>query len=165
MTMNSILMLQTLLQRAEAERDTALSVLRQVEGLVQQAELQARQLLDYRNDYDQRWSSRFRTSGTTVLLHCHRGFGQRLDHAIGHQQTNTQHLGNRLQQARDVLLAREQRVAGVRKLIERRQGELQKIAARRDQQATDEAAQRAAGAARASAAAAGPGQPLATHPT
>ncbi len=33
--MNSILMLQTLLQRAEAERDTALAVLRQVEGLVQ----------------------------------------------------------------------------------------------------------------------------------
>ena len=31
------------LERAEAERDTALAVLRQVEGLVQQAQLQARQ--------------------------------------------------------------------------------------------------------------------------
>ena len=47
---------------------------------------------------------------------------------------------------------------GVRKLIERRQAELQKIAARRDQRSTDEAAQRALGAA-------GRGHPLATHST
>ncbi len=145
--MNSILMLQTLLLRAEAERDTARAALRQVEDLVQQAESQTRQLRDYRLDYDQRWTARFRESGTTALLHCHRGFGQRLDHAIDHQQVNTQHLGNRLQRARDALLAREQRVAAVRKLIERRQAELQKIAARRDQHATDEAAQRAHGQA------------------
>ena len=145
--MNSILMLQTLLQRAEAERDTALAVMRQVEGLIQQAELQTRQLHEYRSDYDQRWTARFRESGTTVLLHCHRGFGQRLDHAIGHQEANTSHLGNRLQQARHVLLAREQRVAAVRKLIERRQAEVQKIAAQRDQRSTDEAAQRSYSAA------------------
>lgn len=158
--MNPLLTLQTLLQRAEAERDTALAALRQVEALVQQAELQARQLSDYRSDYDQRWTTRFRTSGTTELLHCHRGFGQRLDQAIGHQQLNTQHLGNRLRQARAVLLAREQRVAAVRKLLERRQAELQKITARRDQRATDEAAQRAAGRSAGSGS-----HPLAARPT
>jgi flagellar FliJ protein len=150
MTMNSIGLLQTLLKHAEADRDTALAMLRQAETLVQNAEAQARQLSDYRSDYDLRWSAHFRQSGTTMLLHCHRGFGQRLDHAIAHQQTNTSHLGNRVQQAREVLLAREQRVAAVRKLIERRQTELQKIADRRDQRATDEAAQRAAGAPGAS---------------
>jgi flagellar FliJ protein len=144
--MNSLLLLQTLLQRAEADRDTALAVLRQTEALVQQAETQARQLLDYRSEYDQRWTARFRESGTTALLHCHRGFGQRLDQAIHHQTTNTDHLANRLKQARDVLLAREVRVASVRKLIERRQAELQKIAARRDQRNTDEAAQRVSAA-------------------
>lgn len=153
--MNSLLLLRTLLQRAEAERDTALAALRQVEALVQQAEQQARQLHEYRQDYDQRWTERFRESGTTELLHCHRGFGQRLDHAIGHQQVNSHHLGNRLRLARELLLAREQRVAAVRKLIERRQAELLQIAARRDQRATDEAAQRAAAAA----------HPLAARPT
>ena len=156
---NSILMLQTLLQRAETERDTAQTVLRQVEGLIRQAELQARQLLDYRSDYDQRWTAHFRESGTPELLHCHRGFGQRLDQAIGHQQTNTSHLGNRLRQARDVLLVREQRVAAVQKLIERRQAEWQKIAARRDQRATDEAAQRATSATSATSRT----HPLAAH--
>jgi flagellar FliJ protein len=158
--MNPLLTLQLLLQRAEADRDTARAVLRQVEGLVQQAEQQARQLGDYRSDYDLRWTARFRESGTPELLHCHRGFGQRLDQAISHQQVNTRQLGNRLQQARDTLLAREQRVAAVRKLIERRSAELQKIAARRDQRATDEAAQRAARSVAATGS-----HPLADRPT
>lgn len=143
--MNSIALLQTLLQRSEADRDTALGVLRQAEALVQQAQAQAQQLHDYRGEYDQRWTTRFRESGTPELLHCHRGFGQRLDHAIHHQDTNAQHLGNRVKQARDVLLARELRVAGVRKLIERRLLELQKITHQREQRSTDEAAQRAYG--------------------
>ncbi len=142
MSMNSIALLQTLLQRAEDDRDIAITVLRQAEAMVERAEAQARQLLDYRSEYDQRWTTRFQQSGTTELLHCHRGFSQRLDQAINFQTTNTSHLGNRVQQARQVLLAREQRVAAVRKLIERRQAELQKIAHRRDQNATDEAAQR-----------------------
>jgi len=141
--MNSIALLQTLLQRAEAERDNALAVMRQAEALVQQAQQQAQQLQGYRTEYDQRSATRFQEHGTTELLHCHRGFGQRLDHAISMQLTNTSQLSNRVQQARDTLLAREMRVAGVRKLIERRQGELAKMAARRDQRQTDEAAQRA----------------------
>ena len=143
MPMNSIALLQTLLQRAEAERDTALATLRQAEALVQQAEQQAQQLQGYRSEYDQRWTARFQEHGTAELLHCHRGFGQRLDHAITMQLTNSRQLGNRVQQARETLVAREMRVAGVRKLIERRQAELAKIAARRDQYQTDEAAQRA----------------------
>ena len=143
MPMNSIALLQTLQQRAEAERDTALATLRQAEALVQQAEQQAQQLQGYRSEYDQRWTARFQEHGTAELLHCHRGFGQRLDHAITMQLTNSRQLGNRVHQARETLVAREMRVAGVRKLIERRQAELAKIAARRDQNQTDEAAQRA----------------------
>jgi len=146
MSLNSIALLQTLLQRAEAERDTAALALRQAEVLVARAEEQGSALHGYRGDYDQRWTARFQQSGTTELLHCHRGFGQRLDQAIAHHLINTQHLGNRVQQARTLLLAREQRVAAVRKLIARRQAELQAIAHRRDQRNTDEAAQRAASA-------------------
>lgn len=148
MSLNSVALLQTLLQRAESERDTAALALRQAEALVAQADEQGRALNTYRGEYDQRWTTRFQTSGTPELLHCHRGFGQRLDQAIAHQQLNTQHLGNRVQQARNLLLAREQRVAAVRKLIARRQAELQAIANRRDQRTTDEAAQRAASAQR-----------------
>jgi flagellar FliJ protein len=144
MTAQSIALLQTLLDRAEQERDAAAAALRQAEALVAQAEQQAQALHTYRGEYDQRWTTRFQQAGTPELLHCHRGFGQRLDQAITHQQTNTRHLAQRLQQARSLLLAREQRVAAVRKLIDRRKAELQHSANRRDQRATDEAAQRAA---------------------
>jgi flagellar FliJ protein len=147
MSLNSIALLRVLLQRAENERDTALGALRQAETLVQQAQLQARQLQDYRSEFDQRWMTRFRDSGTPELLHCHSGFGQRLSQAIVVQDNNASQLGNRVQRARELLLAREQRVAAVRKLIERREADLQKIAAQRDQRNTDDAAQRAHGAA------------------
>ncbi len=148
MPMNSIALLQTLLRRAEGERDTAALALRQAEDLVAQAAQQAQDLHNYRGEYDQRWTARFQASGTAALLHCHRGFGQRLDQAITQQQRNRQHLDNRVQQTRDQLLAREQRVAAVQKLITRRQAELRAMADRRDQRNTDEAAQRAASAQR-----------------
>ncbi len=148
MPMNSIALLQTLLRRAEGERDTAALALRQAEDLVAQAAQQTQALHSYRGEYDQRWTARFQESGTAALLQCHRGFGQRLDQAITQQQRNRQHLDNRVQQTRDQLLAREQRVAAVQKLITRRQAELRAMADRRDQRNTDEAAQRAASAQR-----------------
>ena len=148
MPMNSIPLLRILLQRAETERNSALGAMRQAETLVQQALAQARQLQDYRSEYDQRWVAHFQESGTTELLHCHRTFGQRLDHAILVQDNNTSQLGNRVQRARGILLTREQRVAALRKLIALRQAEEQKLADRRDQRNTDEAAQRAHSAAK-----------------
>jgi flagellar FliJ protein len=141
--MNSIAVLQLLLQRAEADRDTAQSVLRQAEAMVQNARQQAAQLSGYRDDFRQRWNDRFRSAGTTTLLHCRQSYGQRLDTVISHHETEAGHLNNRVTKAQEVLLAREQRVAAVRKLIERRQHELGRIADRRDQRSTDEAAQRA----------------------
>jgi flagellar FliJ protein len=144
MTAPSLALLTSLLERAEQERDAALAGLRDAEALAAQAEQQAQALHTYRGEYDQRWTARFQQAGTPALLHCHRGFGQRLDQAIHHQQANTRHLAQRLQLARSLLVAREQRVAAVRKLIARRQAEAQAAANRRDQRSTDEAAQRAA---------------------
>lgn len=143
MAMNSVALLQAVLDKALADRDIAAAELRAAERLVLAAQTQASSLQTYRVDYDQRWVSRFRASGGPELLHCHRSFGQRLDQAIALQTSNAQQLGNRLHLARQTALAREQRVAAVRKLMERRQIELQKLNASRDQRNTDEAAQRA----------------------
>jgi len=134
--------LETLLQRAQADRDRAAAALRQAERLVEQAQSLTRQLSDYRTEFDERWMTRFRSTGTPALLHCQRGFGQRLNQAIAAQHNNTQQLGNRVEQARALLIAREQRVAAVQKLMARRYADAQKNAARRDQRHTDEAAQR-----------------------
>jgi flagellar FliJ protein len=142
--MDSIALLQTLLQRAEAERDNALAVMRQAEAQMRAAEAQAEQLRNYRSEYDQRWTLRFRQSGggTRELLQCHQTFGLRLEEAITHQANSTSQAGSRLQRARDLLLQREQRVAAVRKLIERREQELGRMAQRREQRADDEMAMR-----------------------
>lgn len=140
--MDSIALLSSLLQRAEAERDTAVGVLRQAEAQQQQARQQAEQLRSFRQDYDQRWTLRFRQAGSRELLDCRHTFGERLGQAIDGQDTQVDHLGNRVNLARQALLAREQRVAAVRKLIERRQHELARLADRREQRASDETAQR-----------------------
>ena len=146
MPLKSIALLQTVLARAEADRDTAQGLMRKAEQQLLQARTQADSLHQYRSEYDQRWVARFRLSGTPELLQCHRSFGQRLDYAIDVQDNTHQHLEHRQQQARQALLAREQRVAAVRKLIERRQIELRQQTDRREQRNTDEAAQRSLGA-------------------
>lgn len=142
MPLKSIPLLQTLLERAEAERDAAQAQLKVVEQQTRHARNQADDLHQYRNEYDQRWVARFQQSGTPVLVQCHRNFGQRLDQAIDLQQTTAQQLDQRSQQARRLLLEREQRVAAVRKLIQRRQAEAQRVTDQREQRSTDEAAQR-----------------------
>ena len=140
--MTSIALLQTLLEQAETERDNAQTRMRQADQKLQQARQQADSLHQYRVEYDQRWVARFRQSGTPELLQCHRSFGQRLDYAIDVQDHTHEHLVQRLAQARQALLAREQRVAAVRKLIERRQAIQRLQTDRREQRNTDEAAQR-----------------------
>ena len=145
MTLKSIALLQTVLARTEADRDTAQGLMRQAEQLLLQARQQADSLHQYRSEYDQRWVARFRQSGTPELLQCHRSFGQRLDYAIEVQDNTHQQLEHRLLQARQALLAREQRVAAVRKLIERGQIDLRQQTDRREQRNTDEAAQRSLG--------------------
>ena len=147
--MPSITLLTSLLQRARTDRDNAAALLREAEQAAQQAQAQGRDLRGYQQDFDQRWVAHFRSAGSTALLHCRQGFGQRLDQAIGVQTANSRHLDQRMQQARALLLAREQRVASVQKLLQRRQAELQTASARRDQRHTDDAAQRALGLRRA----------------
>lgn len=142
MPLKTIPLLQTLLERAEAERDTAQAQWKLAEQQTRHARSQADDLHQYRSEYDQRWVSRFQQSGTPVLMQCHRSFGQRLDYAIDLQQNTAEQLDQRSQQARRLLLEREQRVAAVRKLIQRRQAEAQRVTDQREQRNTDEAAQR-----------------------
>ena len=134
--------LTTLLEQAEAERDAAQTVLRKCEASAAAAATQAEQLEAYRGQYQQRWQTQFRQAGAIELLQCYQGFGQRLDQAVQQQNQITAQAQARMQNARAALIAREQRVAAVRKLIERRQAEQLRVAERRDQRATDEAAAR-----------------------
>jgi flagellar protein FliJ len=138
----SIETLLALLERERTERDQALLGAREAEGLASRNAAQAQQLLDYRGEYLQRWSSRFRTQGSIELVQCYQGFMQRLEQAIHQQRLVAEQAQARLRCARDALRERELRVGSVEKLIERRRRELQRRAARQEQSQSDEAAQR-----------------------
>ncbi len=145
--MDTITTLSTLLQLAQTERDAAAQALRQAESAARAAQAQSDQLIDYRGEYRQRWTARFQQSGTTLLLQCYHGFAERLDQAIAQQSHNTVQARSRLQRAERLLLAREQRVAAVGKLIERRRVAAQLLESRREQRQLDEAAARLGAAA------------------
>ncbi len=136
--MNPLQPVMALLAQAERERDAALAEVQAATQAQQQAAAQTDQLLVYRREYEQRWSAQFRTEGHIELVHCYRGFMDRLSQAVEQQQRVAAHAGTRLERARLALMEQELRVASVRKLIERRRAELRLSADRAEQKQTDE---------------------------
>lgn len=136
--------LLALLAQSEAERDKVQAELTRVTGLHQSAQAQAEQLLNYRRDYETRWTQQFRTASTMTLVQCYRGFMQRLTLAVEQQQQMAKQAALQVGQVRTALVAQELRVATVRKLIERGVCEDRIAQARKDQKTSDEFAARAA---------------------
>jgi flagellar protein FliJ len=136
--------LLTLLAQSESERDSVQAELTRVTGLHQAAQAQAEQLVNYRRDYETRWTQQFQTASTMTLVQCYRGFMQRLTLAVEQQQQAVKHSAQQVGQVRSALVAQELRVATVRKLIERRVNEDRVAQARKDQKTSDEFAARAA---------------------
>lgn len=134
--------LLALLALAEKERDASKAAHQRALRAAETAEAQARQLVGYRSEYEQRWTTQFRTEGAMPVVHAYQGFMNRLSHAVTHQDRVIRHTNDQLARAEQVLRERELRVASVRKLIERRQSELRVGAERREQKATDEFAAR-----------------------
>jgi flagellar FliJ protein len=141
--MNPLQPLLTLLEQSERERDQAWADAQRAMQAQQAAQAQAEQLLTYRREYEQRWSAQFKTEARIELLHCYRGFMERLTQAVDQQGHIAAQAGKQADQARAKLAEHEMRVASVRKLIERRTHELRLAADRRDQKQTDEFASRA----------------------
>ncbi len=134
--------LQVLMQHAQQQRDQAASALRSAEDMATRAHEQSLQLQQYRGEYQGRWSAQFNQGATMEILACYRSFTQRLDQAVALQQRQAELAAMRQEQARAALLDCEKRVASVRKLIERRHGEMAKTQRQREQKQSDEMAQR-----------------------
>ncbi len=131
-----------LLERTQAERDSAMAALRRVEDAAARQHAQAAQLQAYRVEYQQRWSTQFGREGRPEILQCYRSFMDRLDQAVQQQEQLVAQATAAAAEARRALQAREQRVAAVRKLIERRLAEQQARVLQREQRHSDEVAQR-----------------------
>ena len=142
--MNDMQPLLALLGQAERERDTCFAQREHAAGAHAAALAQAGQLHAYRADYQSRWALQFARAGQIEVVRCYQGFMDRLTQAVDQQARIAEHAGSQLERARALLLEQEQRVASVRKLIERRVHENRLLADRRDQKQTDEFAARAA---------------------
>jgi flagellar FliJ protein len=134
--------LNTLLEYEERERDAARMRMHDAHVQAEHARAQADDLERYRHDYGQRWSRQFRQSGTAEIVQCYQSFMQRLDHAVVQQAAVATHARQRADATVEVLRAHEQRVAAVRKLIERQQQALARAGQRAEQRRDDEFAQR-----------------------
>lgn len=140
--MSAIKPLQTLLECARRERDEALSRFEQHRVAHQAATDQAQALLQWRAEYAQRWQGQFAQGGSVEIVRCYQDFMARLTQAITDQDMVVGRTHNSLEAARAVLAAREQRMAAVEQLIERRLRDLAAVARRREQKDTDEQAAR-----------------------
>lgn len=141
--------LTTLLEREQEERDRVRVRLRDAQLQADHALAQARQLQQYRAEYGQRWTQQFRQGGTIELVQCYQSFMQRLEQAVAQQQQLADQAAMRLESFRDAVRECEMRVASVRKLIERRERQKQRVAERADQRQSDESAQQLHARARA----------------
>ena len=134
--------LKVALEHAEKERDAALLAMQRAAAQLDAAQRQATQLLDYRAEYQQRWSAQFKREGTIDILHCYQNFMARLNTAIEQQQRIVEQARLGHERSQEALMERETRAASIRKLIERRVTEQALAQERREQKATDEQASR-----------------------
>lgn len=136
--------LQVLLEREEATRDQAAAELGRAREHLRQAEVRSGMLEDYRRDFVTRWSEHFRREAATPqLLQHHHSFSARLNDAQAQQKMLVGRSEASVQRCQATLVQSEMRVAAVRKLIERRIADHDRLQQRREQKLNDEFAQRA----------------------
>ena len=146
--MTSLQPLVALLAQSERQRDLALADHMKAQNLRDAAQTQAEQLVVYRREYEQRWSTQFCREGRMELVRCYQGFMERLTQAVEQQVRIAASLGEQAEQAGATLRQREQQLAAVRKLIERRLAEDRVAGLRQEQKQSDELAARIAWASR-----------------
>jgi flagellar protein FliJ len=142
--MTSLQPLAALLAQSERERDMALAEQQRLRAASEAAAAQAQQLVDYRRQYEQRWSAQFTREGQIELVRCYQSFMERLTQAVDQQARIAEHAEQQLAGAVVALRTAETRCASVRKLIERRTNEMRTVAERREQAQSDEVSARVA---------------------
>ena len=144
MTMSALQPLMVLLAQAERQRDLAITEHQRTKVAFEAASEQSRQLLNYRREYEHRWSAQFSRDGKMELVHCYRAFMERLTQAVDQQDRVAEYARQNTERAQVQLREIELRCASVRKLIERRTQSIRQSAEKRDQKQTDEQASRTA---------------------
>ena len=136
--------LRLLLAQAERQRDEALAEQLTLDAAWRAAAAQAEQLVLYRREYEQRWRAEFCREGKMELVRCYQGFMERLSQAVEQQERIAGHAAAQAERATAIVRGHEVRAAALKKLVERRLKEGERVAAGREQRQHDEHASRAA---------------------
>ena len=121
-------------------RDEARRLLQDARGAQEGARAQMAQLQGYANDTQNRWGMRANAEVVPEVMYHHYQFMDRLNHAIGLQTTVMDDHGGRVDAAQQALLAAELRLASLKKLMDKRRAEWERLQLRREQKQTDERA-------------------------
>jgi flagellar FliJ protein len=136
--------LALLLAQAERQRYDALAEQLKAETAKRAAEVQAEQLVTYRREYEQRWSAEFCREGKIELVRCYQGFIERLNQAVEQQERIAGHAAAQAERAAAIVRGHDLRATALKKLVERRVKEGDRLASGREQRQNDEHASRAA---------------------
>ena len=139
--MSNIQTLNKVVELATRRRDEALTALGQAQRELHMAQEQMKQLRTYADEAHQRWATRSTTSGVdAALLHHHRQFMQKIEHAMDFQLTVQRNREDTVARTQALVYAAERDVAGLRKYAERKQQAIDHRVMRQEQKATDEMA-------------------------
>jgi flagellar FliJ protein len=141
---NDLRSLRLLLAQAESQRDEALAEQLKLDAAWRAAAAQAEQLVIYRREYEERWRAEFCREGKIELVRCYQGFIERLSQAVEQQGRVAGHAAAQVERAAAIMRGHDVRAAALKKLVERRLKEGERVAAGREQRLNDEHASRAA---------------------
>ena len=123
---------------ATAKRDQALAVLQTQRRNHAFAQSQMDQLQQYATETEQRWTVGAQKSTTPELMHHHYQFMARLQQAVMLQHGALATSASKVQAAEQQLLQAEFRIASLKVVLAKRQGELATLQQRQEQKQMDE---------------------------
>jgi flagellar FliJ protein len=138
--MSNLKTLQKVVEIAEKRRQDALLLLAQQKREWHVANDQMDQLLAYSQEAEQRWHLRSGAGVDAAMLHHHRHFMQKIEHAIEFQRGVLRDRQDRVTHGQAQVYAAERDVAGLRKYAERKTQAIELDVQRQEQKATDEMA-------------------------
>lgn len=123
---------------AVTKRDQAVAVLQTHRNNHAFAQSQMDQLQQYATETEQRWTTGAQKNTTPELLHHHYQFMARLQQAVVLQQSALATSVAKVQAAEQLLLQAEFRIASLKLVLTKRQGDLAKLQQRQEQKQMDE---------------------------
>lgn len=132
--------LNKVVELANKRRDEALAHMAQLQREMAQAQDQMQQLQTYADEAQARWSQRSSTGVDANVLHHHRQFMHKIDHAMDFQRGVLGQRQAQIDQAQQQVHAAERDLAGLRKYTDRKVQAMLHSAQRQEQKQTDEMA-------------------------